>query len=315
MATRTAVLAGFLAVCLAVSLLPAGAVGQAEPAVGFGEATTVAAQGDVATVDLRVRNTEAATLRVRAADQSYRADVDVRDGDGDGRIRVRLDTFRGLDADTTVDVSTVDPADDAELVSETTTQEGLVFADGRYNLIASTESTTIAAVLRLQPPPAGRNATPAVPPETPPPAHPPPRSRAAAPPTPPPPPCPPAGRGRRPHTILPYPPTRPALANGSRGRPAHLHDLAASGRSAFASENRASAYETCNIGRLSSPEKANPTAEEGTPEPKPVPKVGSVRVGRWHGPHRVVSSAPSEDCFKFVSRSYLLTRPVVWPPT
>ena len=178
MATRTAVFAGFLAVCLTVSLLPAGAVGQAEPAVGFGEATTVAAQGDVATVDLRVRNTEAATLRVRAADQSYRADVDVRDGDGDGRIRVRLDTFRGLDADTTVDVSTVDPADDAELVSETTTQEGLVFADGRYNLIAATESTSIAAVLRLEPPTAGGNATQAVPPETPLPAEPTEESRA-----------------------------------------------------------------------------------------------------------------------------------------
>ena len=167
MTTRRAVLAVFLAVCLSVSLLPAGVAGQSESAVGFGEATVVAAQGDVATVDLRVRNTESADLRVRAADQSYRADIEVRDGDGDGRIRVRLDTFRGFDADTTVDVSTANPADDAELVSETTDQSGRVFADGRYNLIASTESTSIAAVLRLTPPTADGNATRAVAPQTP----------------------------------------------------------------------------------------------------------------------------------------------------
>ena len=166
MSTRRTVLAALLAISLCVSLLPAGVTAQSS-AVGFDDAEVVAAQGDVATVELRLQNTNRAGLRVRAADQSYRADIDLEDGDGDGRVRVRLDTLRGVDDDTTVDVSTADPADSATLESESTTQEDLVFDAGRYNLIASTESTSIAAVLRLEPPTAEGNTTRAVPPDAP----------------------------------------------------------------------------------------------------------------------------------------------------
>ena len=166
MSTRRTVLAALLTISLCISLLPAGVTAQSS-AVGFGDAEVVAAQGDVATVELRLQNTDQAGLRVRAADQSYRADIDLEDGNGDGRVRVRLDTFRGVDDDPTVDVSAADPADSATLESESTTQEGLVFDAGRYNLIASTESTSIAAVLRLDPPTADGNTTRAVPPSAP----------------------------------------------------------------------------------------------------------------------------------------------------
>ena len=166
MSTRRTVLAALLTISLCVSLLPAGVTAQSS-AVGFDDAEVVAAQGDVATVELRLQNTDQAGLRVRAADQSYRADIDLEDGNGDGRVRVRLDTFRGVDDDPTVDVSAADPADSATLESESTTQEGLVFDAGRYNLIASTESTSIAAVLRLDPPTTDGNTTRAVPPSAP----------------------------------------------------------------------------------------------------------------------------------------------------
>ena len=166
MSTRRTAIAALLALSLCVSLLPAGVTAQST-AVGFGDAEVVAAQGDVATVELRLQNTDQAGLRIRASDQSYRADIDLEDGNGDGRVRVRLDTFRGVDDDPTVDVSAADPADSATLESESTTQEGLVFDAGRYNLIASTESTSIAAVLRLEPPTTGDNSTRAVPPDAP----------------------------------------------------------------------------------------------------------------------------------------------------
>ena len=165
MSTRTAVLAVLLAACLCFSLVPP-VTGQSDSAVGFTDAEVVTAQGDVATVGLRLQNTDQASLRIRAADQSYRADIDVNDGNGDGRVRVRVNTFRGLE-DATVGVSTVSPDDDAELVSESTTQEAITFDPGRYNLIASTESTSIAAVLRLEPPTATGNTTRAVPPNAP----------------------------------------------------------------------------------------------------------------------------------------------------
>ena len=161
MNTRT--VAALLAICLALSLAAGGTAAQSDPAVGFGDAEVVATQGDVVTVEIQLRNTETGQLRVRAADRSYRGNVDVRDGDDDGVVRVEIDTFRGVDGDEETDVEAAADADAATLVSESTTQEGATFDAGRYNLIAATEGTSIAAVMRLEAPTAGGHATRAVP--------------------------------------------------------------------------------------------------------------------------------------------------------
>jgi hypothetical protein len=69
-------------------------------------------------------------------------------------------------------------------------------------------------------------------------------------------------------------------------------------------------------GRLVSPSvsvRAKTTAEKGTLEPNPFPKAGSVLARSMARPREVVSSAFSEDCFKLVSREYLLSHRVIRP--
>lgn len=168
MNTRKASIAAVLAVCLAVSLAAGGATAQADPAVGFGDATVVGTQGDVVTVDVRLRNTDEASLRVRAADRSYMGDIALRDGNDDGTVRVRINTFRGVeDPSRETAVSAADGNDSASLVSESTEAAGPTFDAGRYNLIVSTEGTSVAAVLRLEDPEVNGSATRAVAPGTP----------------------------------------------------------------------------------------------------------------------------------------------------
>lgn len=73
---------------------------------------------------------------------------------------------------------------------------------------------------------------------------------------------------------------------------------------------------TSNIGRLVSPSvcvRAKTTAKKGTLEPNHLAEVGSVLARSMARPREVVSSAFPEDCFKVVSREYLLSRPVVRP--
>ena len=153
MNTRTASIAAVLAVCLAASLVVAGgATAQADPAVGFGDAEVVGTQGDVVTVEVQLRNTDDASLRVRAADRSYMGNVDLTDGNGDGTVRVRINTFRGVgESPRETAVSAADGNDSATLVSESTGEDAApTFDAGRYNMIVSTEGTSVAAVLRLE---------------------------------------------------------------------------------------------------------------------------------------------------------------------
>ena len=144
---NTRAIAALLAICLTVSLVAAGGTAaQSDPAVGFGDAAVVGTQGDVVTVEVQLQNTETGQLRIRAADRSYRGNVDVRDGDDDGTVRIQINTFRGVDTDDETDVEAAADADAATLVSESTTQEGATFDAGRYNLIAATEGTSATRV-------------------------------------------------------------------------------------------------------------------------------------------------------------------------
>jgi hypothetical protein len=151
MHTRIALVVTVLLVGV-VAPFAAPAAAQSGSAVGFGAAETTATQGDIATIELQVRNTDDAILRVSSADQQYRALVDVRDGDGDGTVRVRFNTFRGPGEDATVGVTAADADDDAELLVESSDQTGAVLDTGRYNMIVSTATTSVAAVLRLEEP-------------------------------------------------------------------------------------------------------------------------------------------------------------------
>ena len=151
----------------AVAPFAAPVAAQSGSAVGFGDAETTAVQGDVATVELQLRNTEDTLLRVHSADRQYRATVDVVDGNGDGTVRVRFNTFRGPSSGATAEFSTVDTEDSAELIAESSGQAGAVLDVGRYNLIASTATTSVAAVLYLEPPGDTRSNTSIVAPGTP----------------------------------------------------------------------------------------------------------------------------------------------------
>jgi len=157
MHTRIALVAAVLLVAFGGVVAPLAATpaaAQSGPAVGFGDGQTTVAQGDVATIDLQLRNTDRATLRIRSADQQYRATIRVSDGDGDGTVRVRANTFRaGLDAADRF--TAAGDADTARLVSESSATDASVLGTGRYNLIVSTADTSVASVLTLVAPDAG----------------------------------------------------------------------------------------------------------------------------------------------------------------
>ena len=143
------------------------AAAQSASAVGFSDAETTATQGDVATIEIRLQNTDDALLRVHSADQQYRATVNVVDGNDDGTVRVHFNTFRGPHKDDTATFVATDTDDQAELIAESSDQAGSVVDTGRYNLIASTATTSVAAVLYLEPPGDTRSNTSIVAPGTP----------------------------------------------------------------------------------------------------------------------------------------------------
>ena len=162
-------------IALVITILLIGAVApfatpaaaQSGSAVGFGNAETTTTQGDVATIELQLRNTEDTLLRIHSADQQYRATVNVIDGNNDGTVRVRFNTFRGPSHDATAEFTTVNTEDNAELIAESSDQTRAVLDTGRYNLIASTATTSVAAVLHLKPPEEARSNISVVAPDTP----------------------------------------------------------------------------------------------------------------------------------------------------
>ncbi|OYR53993.1 DUF7827 domain-containing protein [Halorubrum halodurans] len=141
---------------------------QSDIAVGFGDSQSTVTQGDVATIDLQLRNTEEADLRVRSSDRSFRATLRVRDGDNDGTVRVRFNTFRATSDDRGPTFVATDAADDVETISSSYEGSGDVLDSGRYNLIVSTAETSVASKLYLEEPgDAGGSNTTVVAPETP----------------------------------------------------------------------------------------------------------------------------------------------------
>jgi len=155
---RPVLVAIVVAACLAVAIA-APAAGQSEPAVGFGDSQREVAQGDIATIDVQIQNTEASTLRIYSADQTYRATLRVRDGNGDGTVRVQFNTFRATSDTPESAFTTADAADEANLLTTSHSNSEGTLEPGRYNLILSASETSIASSLSLIEPdaPGGSN--------------------------------------------------------------------------------------------------------------------------------------------------------------
>ncbi len=139
------------AVLLFLSVL--AGVGSAAPstaAVGFTDGEVTDQRGDVATIQLQLVDTDDATLLIRAAERDYAANLRVHDGNGDGTVRVQFNTFRGLEQPGQPAFGTASDADHVTVMYQSTDQSLPVLDAGRYNLIASTENTRIAAVLHLE---------------------------------------------------------------------------------------------------------------------------------------------------------------------
>ena len=166
MHTRIAVVVILLLVGVAAPFA-APAAAQSGSAVGFGTAETTTMQGDIATVEIQVRNTDQALLRVRSADQQYRATVRVVDRDSDGTVNVQINTFRGPNSDDKAGFTATSGADSAELLAESANNPGTVLDTGRYNMIASTATTSVSAVLHISPPSEAESYTNIVAPGTP----------------------------------------------------------------------------------------------------------------------------------------------------
>ncbi len=166
MNTRPVLAVLMAAICLAAVAAPAA--GQTEPAVGFGDVRSEVAQGDVGTIELRLQNTDTATLQVLAADRDYYATLRVHDRNGDGTVTVRFDTFRAAGDDADAAFGTVDAGDEADVITTSHAGDGDVLDTGGYNLILSTSETRIASRLSVVPPgdATGSNAS-VVPPGTP----------------------------------------------------------------------------------------------------------------------------------------------------
>ncbi len=172
MHTRLALVAAVLLVGLGGIAAPiaAPAAAQSGSAVGFSDAQTTVTQGDVATIDLQLRNTDQATLRINSANQEYQAALRVRDGDGDGTVSVRANTIRGGTIDDSDRFTAGSDADSVELLTESGVSDTSTVAaldQGRYNLIVSTDATSVAAVLSVDEPEAGETHASVIAPNTP----------------------------------------------------------------------------------------------------------------------------------------------------
>lgn len=172
MNTRLALVAAIFLVALGGIAAPiaAPAAAQSGPAVGFSDAQTAVTQGDVATIDLQLRNTDQATLQIDSASQQYQATLRVHDGDGDGTVSVRANTFRGGNIDDADRFTAGSDADTVQLLAESSmsdSSEVSALAPGRYNLIVSTSETSVAAVLLIDEPDTGGVHTSVIAPNTP----------------------------------------------------------------------------------------------------------------------------------------------------
>ncbi|PAU84987.1 hypothetical protein CK500_05330 [Halorubrum salipaludis] len=150
--------------------IAAPAAAQSGSAVGFSNAQTTVTQGDVATIDLQLRNTDQATLQIDSANQQYRATLRVRDDDGDGTVSVRANTVRGGTIDDADRFTAGSDADSVELLTESNvadTSTVTALDPGRYNLIVSTDETSVAAVLSVDEPETDRVHTSVIAPNTP----------------------------------------------------------------------------------------------------------------------------------------------------
>ncbi|TKX74450.1 hypothetical protein EXE46_08705 [Halorubrum sp. GN11_10-6_MGM] len=172
MDTRLALVAAVLLVGFGAIAAPiaAPAAAQSGSAVGFSEAQTTVTQGDVATIELQLRNTDQATLQIDSANQQYRATLRVRDGNGDGTVSVRANTIRGGSIDDADRFTAGSDADTVDLLTESgmsDTSTVTALDPGRYNLIVSTNKTSVAAVLTVDEPEAGGSHVNVIAPNTP----------------------------------------------------------------------------------------------------------------------------------------------------
>jgi hypothetical protein len=120
------------------------------PAVGFADGLTTDQRGDVTTITIRLVDTDHATLLIRAAQRDYSASLQVRDGNGDGTVQVRFNTFRGLERPDEPAFGAADDADSVTVLYQSTEQTLPIMDAGRYNLIASSGDSRVAAVLQLE---------------------------------------------------------------------------------------------------------------------------------------------------------------------
>ncbi|WP_077152278.1 DUF7827 domain-containing protein [Halorubrum tropicale] len=157
----------FLAVvCLAMPLsMSTAAQPQSAPAVGFDKAQTTVTQGDVATLGVQMRDTDEVTLTIQAPNQQYQSTLHAYDTDEDGSVTVQLNTLHPVGVDKN-NRFTAAGSDSVRLVSESGLSEGAALNTGRYNLIVSSDKTSVAAVLMITEPVNPNSTTTAVPAET-----------------------------------------------------------------------------------------------------------------------------------------------------
>ncbi|RZH67048.1 DUF7827 domain-containing protein [Natrinema altunense] len=133
--------------------------------VEFADSNVAEQRGNVATIQLELTNTDETSLLVRSAQRDFRADLRVRDEDGDGTVRVRFNTFYGVEHGNRPAFTAV--GDDSVTVrTHATTQSLPMLEAGRYNMIASTETSRIAGVLQLEEPTVGESQSRAIAPGT-----------------------------------------------------------------------------------------------------------------------------------------------------
>ncbi|WP_143414695.1 hypothetical protein [Halorubrum sp. SD683] len=153
-------------ICLAMPLsISTAAQSQSSPAVGFDTAKTTVTQGDVATLGIQMRDTDEVTLTIQAPNQQYQTTLRAYDNNGDGSVTVRANTFYPTGVDKS-NRFTATGGDSVRLISESGLSEGAVLDTGRYNLIVSTDETSVAAVLMITEPSQPNGTSVIVPPDT-----------------------------------------------------------------------------------------------------------------------------------------------------
>lgn len=128
--------------------VPVAATGH-DTGLAFAESPIIVERGDTGTIRVNTPVDRTVLITIRGATTDYEVQTAVTDRNRDGRVALRMNTHRaGRTSTATAAYSTTD-SDRLEYARRPTQQRSTPLPEGRYNVIISTPSSSVAGVLQL----------------------------------------------------------------------------------------------------------------------------------------------------------------------